>query len=97
MGICWLLYVRYSPVVSEGVYTSPGWMAGGCSGSSGRWERSVTMALPKFRTAPRMVTFSRVTVPVTPGARIRSPVMVMSWRQAPSAALTITVPSTSWV
>ena len=90
MGICWLLYVRYSPVVSEGVYTSPGWMAGGCSGSSGRWERSVTMALPKFRTAPRMVT-------VTPGARIRSPVMVMSWRQAPSAALTITVPSTSWV
>ena len=45
MGICWLLYVRYSPVVSEGVYTSPGWMADGCSGSSGCWERSVTSAL----------------------------------------------------
>ena len=80
-------------MVSEGVYTSLGWMA---SGSSGCWERSVTSALLKFRTVPWTVTFSSVTGPLTPGATIRSPATVMSWSTAPSAELTIRFPSTSW-
>ena len=96
MGICWLLYVRYSPVVSEGVYTSPGWMAGG---------RPLLRPLGEVRDhgaaeVPYRALDGHVLQghrPGDAGGQNQIPVMVMSWRQAPSAALTITVPSTSWV
>ena len=85
----------YSPVVSEGVYTSAGRMASGSSSSGSRSPASVIRTSLKFRTSPWTVTFSSVTGPVTPGATIRSPATVMSRRYAPSAALIITVPSAS--
>ncbi len=74
--------------------------AGGVTGSTGVTGASVEVLVIcgvtklKLRSSPAMVTLSRVTAPVTPGAMSRSPETVMLDRAAPPAALIRRLPST---
>ena len=75
---------------------SPGFNPGSGSGSGSLGVSSWMTSVPlKLVMTPLSATSRSSTGPLTPGAMMRFPSILMSWRMTPSSALTMAVPVTS--